>query len=77
MSECLCFRVSRRKEYYEERWEVLKKGRLNEIIKRQKRNFNLSASIKIDKEAIRSRYYRGNLTAMTMGPVSPMVAFEL
>ena len=56
--------------------KYLKKGCLDEIIKRQKRNFNLSASIKIDKEAIRSRYYWGNLAVMTMGPVSPMVAVE-
>ena len=56
--------------------KYLKKGCLNEIIKKQKAIFNLSESIKIDKEAIRSRYYRGSLTVTSMGPTSPMSAVE-
>ena len=33
-------------------------------------------NIKIDKELIRSRYYRGHLQVTSLGPVSPMVVVE-
>ena len=56
--------------------KYLKKGCLNEIIKKQKKIFKLAENVKIDKEAIRSRYYRGNLSVTSMGPISPMTAVE-
>ncbi len=49
---------------------------MNEIIKKQKAIFNLSQSTNIDKEAICSCYYRGNLAVTSMGPISPMTAVE-
>ena len=33
-------------------------------------------NIKIDKELICSRYYRGHLTMSSLGPVSPIAAVE-
>ena len=36
----------------------IKKGTLEKIIKEQKEKFSLSDDVKIDKEAIHSRYYR-------------------
>lgn len=50
----------------------IKKGTLEKIIKEKKEMFNISDDVKIDREAIRSRYYRGNLTSKNVGPESPM-----
>ena len=56
--------------------KYLKKGCLEEIIRKQKEIFQLSDNIKIDKELIRARHYRGHLNVNSMGPVSPMAAVE-
>jgi len=56
--------------------KYLKRGCLEEIIRKQKEIFELSENIKIDKELIRARHYRGHLTVNSMGPVSPMAAVE-
>ncbi len=45
-----------------------KKGTLEKIIREQKEKFNLSAVIKIKKEAICWMNHQGNLTAKNMGP---------
>ena len=66
-----------KKDYCQKIWEVFKKkGRLDEIIRQQEAKFSLAESMKLYKEAIRSRYYQGSLTVTTMGPVSPMAAVE-
>ena len=55
---------------------MVKKGCLESIIKEQKKTFGSSEKDKIDKEAIRARYYRINLTVTSMGPKSPMEKVE-
>ena len=54
----------------------VKRGCLESIIKKQKKAFGLSEKDKIDKEAIRARYYRKNLTMTSMGPKFPMEKVE-
>jgi len=56
--------------------KYVKKGCLENIIKQQKAKYNLSDEVKVDKEAIRSRYYRGNLHKSSKGPYSPMRLVE-
>ena len=56
--------------------KYVKKGCLENIIKQQKAKYNLSDEVKVDKEAIRSRYYRGNLRKSSKGPYSPMRLVE-
>ena len=69
-------------EYHQEKIIALNKGKnlkrgcLKKIIEKQKQKFGLDTNIKIDPEAIRSRYYRGNLTILSFGPKSPMSKVE-
>jgi hypothetical protein len=56
--------------------KYVKKGCLDDIIKEQKRKFNLSDNIKIDQSAIRARHYRGRLKVKSFGPASPMADVE-
>ena len=56
--------------------KYVKKGCLDDIIKQQKRKFNLSDSVKIDQSAIRARHYRGRLKVKSFGPASPMADVE-
>ena len=56
--------------------KYVKKGCLENIIKQQKAKFKLSDNIKVHKEAIRSRYYSGNLNKSAKGPYSPMRLVE-
>ena len=53
-----------------------KKDTLETTLRKQKVKFNISGDIKIDRERIRSRYYRGNLTSKNIGPEYPMTDFE-
>ena len=59
-----------------QRGRYIRRGTLARIIREQKEKFNIPDAIKIDREAIRSRYYRGNLFAKNVGPESPMSDVE-
>ena len=69
-------------EYHNVKMIARKKGKnvergcLKKIIKTQKQKFGLGDDVKIDPEAIQSRYYRGNLSVMSYGPQSPMSRVE-
>ena len=69
-------------EYHREKITALKKGKyvergcLKKIIEKQKAKFGLEADVKIDPEAIRSRYYRGHLSISSYGPKTPMSTVE-
>lgn len=56
--------------------KYVKKGCLEDIIRKQKDIFKLPDDIVIGEEGIRSRHYRGNLQVTTMGVESPMAAIE-
>ena len=53
-----------------------KKGYIERIIEAKRKEFNLPDDVKLDKEAIRARHYRGNLSVASMGPISPMAEVE-
>ena len=54
----------------------IKKGTLEKIIRAQKEKFSIWDDIKIDREAIHSRFHRGNWTSKHVGPDSPMTDVE-
>ena len=56
--------------------KYVKKGYQENIIREQKAKYYLSDDIKVQKEAIRSRYYSGNLCKSAKGPYSPMKLVE-
>ena len=55
----------------------LKRGVLDSIIEEAKTKFNLPANYMINKETVRTRVKRGNLTANHKGTPSPMEKVEM